>query len=62
MSIHFGHYLSHPIKIPLARPPLIGRKVVEVIRAEEKGSDASQFPDELIVRDRVGTFRKPSGW
>lgn len=41
VSIHFGHYLSHPVKLPLAKPPLIGRRIVEVIRAEEKGSDVN---------------------
>jgi uncharacterized LabA/DUF88 family protein len=37
--VHLGHYLSHPVRMPLANPPLIGPRTVEVIRTEEKGSD-----------------------
>jgi uncharacterized LabA/DUF88 family protein len=39
--IHFGHYLSHPVWMPLATPPAEGAKFVCVIRMEEKGSDVN---------------------
>ena len=34
---HFGHYLSHPVWVPLATPPQTGPKFARVIRTEEKG-------------------------
>jgi hypothetical protein len=36
-SVHLGHYLSHPVRMPLAQPPKVGRQTVEVLRTEEKG-------------------------
>ena len=36
-----GHYLSHPVRLPLAHPPSTGPHTVEVIRTEEKGSDVN---------------------
>jgi hypothetical protein len=36
-----GHYLSHPVRMPLAHPPSTGPHTVEVIRTEEKGSDVN---------------------
>ena len=41
VSIHLGHYLSHPTRMPLAHPLPGGPKTVEVIRTEEKGSDVN---------------------
>lgn len=41
LSVHLGHYLSHPVRMPLARPPHAGPQTVEVIRTEEKGSDVN---------------------
>ena len=41
LSVHLGHYLSHPVRMPLARPPRVGPQTVEVIRTEEKGSDVN---------------------
>jgi len=38
LSIHYGHFLSHIISMPLA-PPATG--VVRVIKTEEKGSDVN---------------------
>jgi NYN domain len=41
LSVHLGHYLSHPVRMPLARPPSVGPQTVEVLRTEEKGSDVN---------------------
>ncbi|CAN5519484.1 hypothetical protein BH09MYX1_BH09MYX1_00970 [soil metagenome] len=38
LSIHFGHYLSHTVRMPKA--PL-GGSFVDVIKTEEKGSDVN---------------------
>ncbi len=38
---HFGHFLSHPVRMPLAAPPLDGSKFVLVRKTEEKGSDVN---------------------
>jgi len=40
LSIHYGHFLSHPVKMPLAKPTA-GHKFAEVIKTEEKGSDVN---------------------
>jgi NYN domain len=41
LSVHLGHYLSHPVRMPLAHPPIVGPQTVEVIKTEEKGSDVN---------------------
>ena len=41
LSIHYGHFLSHVVRLPLARPPAQGPRTVEVVRSEEKGSDVN---------------------
>jgi uncharacterized LabA/DUF88 family protein len=41
LTIHTGHYLSHPVRMRLAKPPPGGPATVEVIRTEEKGSDVN---------------------
>jgi uncharacterized LabA/DUF88 family protein len=41
VSISYGHYLSHVVPRPLAKPPATGSKYVEVIDNEEKGSDVN---------------------
>lgn len=41
VSIHLGHYLSHPVRMPLAHPPDRGPQTIEVIKTEEKGSDVN---------------------
>ena len=38
--IHFGQFLSHPVRLPLAHPQPGQPRTVKVIRVEEKGSDA----------------------
>jgi uncharacterized LabA/DUF88 family protein len=40
LSIHYGHYLSHVTRMPLARPGP-GARTVEVMKTEEKGSDVN---------------------
>jgi hypothetical protein len=41
VTTHLGHYRSHIVRMPLARPPSNGAKTVEVIKTEEKGSDVN---------------------
>ena len=41
LTIHTGHYLSHPVRMRLAKPPPYGPATVEVIKTEEKGSDVN---------------------
>lgn len=41
VHIHFGHYLSHNVWMPLASPSPAGSKFAEVIKTEEKGSDVN---------------------
>lgn len=37
VEIHFGHYLSHEVFMPLANPPQTGARFVKVLKTEEKG-------------------------
>ena len=40
VEVYFGHFLSHPVTAPLARP--VGKvRTATVIRTEEKGSDVN---------------------
>ena len=41
LSIHYGHFLSRVVRLPLAQPPAAGPRTVEVVRTEEKGSDVN---------------------
>jgi len=41
VSIHFGHFLTHPVRLPLANPGPSGPRTAEVLRTEEKGSDVN---------------------
>jgi uncharacterized LabA/DUF88 family protein len=41
LSIHYGHYLSHVTRMPLANPRRGAARTVEVIKTEEKGSDVN---------------------
>lgn len=41
LSIHYGHYLSHVARMPLANPRPRGARTVEVVKTEEKGSDVN---------------------
>lgn len=39
--VHFGHYLSHPVSMPLEKPLPGGPRFARVIKTEEKGSDVN---------------------
>lgn len=41
VRVHFGHYLSHAVWMPLAQPTHGGPKFAQVIKTEEKGSDVN---------------------
>lgn len=41
VRIHFGHYLSHEVAMPLARPLPGGPRFAKVVKTEEKGSDVN---------------------
>ncbi len=41
VSIHFVHFLTNRTTMPLADQPARGRRVVEVLKTEEKGSDVN---------------------
>jgi uncharacterized LabA/DUF88 family protein len=41
VSIHTGHYLSKVKRRPLAQPPAVGPRTVEILDTEEKGSDVN---------------------
>ncbi len=41
LSIHYGHYLSHVTRMPLANPRPGGARTVAVVKTEEKGSDVN---------------------
>lgn len=41
LTVHYGHFLSKPTRMPLASPPRTGPRTVEVLRTEEKGSDVN---------------------
>jgi hypothetical protein len=41
VSIHFGHFLTKIVRMPLAAPVPGGPRTVEVIKTEEKGSDVN---------------------
>ena len=40
VEVHFGHFLRHRVRAPLAQP-LGGRHTAEVVKTEEKGSDVN---------------------
>ena len=41
VDVHYGNFLSHVVRMPLANPPARGPKTVEVVKTEEKGSDVN---------------------
>ena len=41
LTIHYGHLLSKIKRRPLAQPPPVGPRTVEVLDTEEKGSDVN---------------------
>jgi uncharacterized LabA/DUF88 family protein len=41
VSVHFGHFTTHPTFMPLANPSPRGQVTAEVLKTEEKGSDVN---------------------
>lgn len=41
LTIHYGHYLSHPVRMALTDPVRGQLRTVEVMKTEEKGSDVN---------------------
>jgi len=41
VEIYYGHFLSNPVRAPLANPDSGGPRTVEIIKTEEKGSDVN---------------------
>jgi uncharacterized LabA/DUF88 family protein len=41
VSIHYGHFLTHPVRMRLANPSPHGPRTAEVVKTEEKGSDVN---------------------
>ena len=41
LTVHYGHFLTHPTRMPLANPRPGGAYTVSVIKTEEKGSDVN---------------------
>src|SRR5689334_11616938 len=37
LTVHYGHFLSSAVMMPLATPPASGSPMVRVIKTEEKG-------------------------
>ena len=48
LSIHFGHFLTNIVTLPLARPPRIGSRKAQVVKTEEKGSDVNLAAHALL--------------
>ena len=40
VSVYYGHFLSHVVRAPLATP-INGKRTVDIIKTEEKGSDVN---------------------
>ncbi len=41
MEIHYGHFVTRAVRLPLAKPQPRESRTVEVLRTEEKGSDVN---------------------
>lgn len=41
LSIHYGHYVTRKVRMPLSNPLPVGPKTVSVLKTEEKGSDVN---------------------
>lgn len=48
VTVHFGHFLTHPVRRPLVSPPQRGSRFAEVYRTEEKGSDVNLATEMLM--------------
>jgi len=54
-EIHFGHFLTHTVRMPLAHPVPGLPNYVEVIKTEEKGSDVN-LATQLLNDAHLGRF------
>lgn len=41
VSVHYGHFLTHTVRMPLANPKPGGPATAEILKTEEKGSDVN---------------------
>jgi hypothetical protein len=41
LTIHYGQFMTHAVRLPLVQPPPGGPRTAEVWRTEEKGSDVN---------------------
>lgn len=41
VSVHYGHFLTHSVRMPLSNPAPGGPRTAEVLKTEEKGSDVN---------------------
>lgn len=55
MTVHFGHFLTHPVTMALVVPPGQPQKYVKVIKTEEKGSDVN-LATHLLHDAHMGRF------
>ena len=55
VSVHFGHFLTHNVMMPLVVPVGQPQKYVQVIKTEEKGSDVN-LATHLLNDAHLGRF------
>src|SRR5207248_1125272 len=55
VSIHYGHFLSHEVTMPLPLIPGQRQKYTRVIKTEEKGSDVN-LATHLLHDAHMGRF------
>ena len=55
LQIHFGHFTSHEVKLPLAKGARGQGKFAKVIKSEEKGSDVN-LAAHLVNDAHLGRF------
>lgn len=58
VKVHFGNFMVKEVRMPLAQPPSVGPKTVNVIKTEEKGSDVNLATYLLVdaFRDDAEAF------
>ena len=55
LEIHFGHFLAHTVRMPLAHPVSGLPPLVDVIKTEENGSDVN-LATHLVHDAHMGRF------
>jgi len=55
VRLHFGHFTSHPVTLPLAASTRRGPRFAKVIKSEEKGSDVN-LAAHLVNDAHLGAF------